>query len=216
MDPKAAAREESIKRGAGLEAATPRSMSERGVSFRGLAGSAIKAARLMRQSTSNIAAAMRDVWRSAAIQKVNDALAGKAASSKTYELERHGARLALVVVLHTLNTSGELQQKRHVGWLADNATWPQFLDQIGACASLGKAEIKELRSEFKSEVQGLKAEVNRLRQLLNNQVSSGAGAGKGGDLKNTICYKCGQKGHRARDCPNSAKDEEKKAGEEGE
>lgn len=148
MDPKATAREESIKRGAALEAASPRSVSQRGVSFRGLAGSAIKAARLMRQSTSNIAAAMRDVWRSAAIQKVNDALAGKAASSKTYELERYGARLALVVVLHTLNASGELQQERHVGWLADNATWPQFLDQIGACTSLGKAEIKELTFSY--------------------------------------------------------------------
>ena len=70
-------------------------------------------------------------------------------------------------------------------------------------------ELKDTVKSAKSEISSLKGELGNLKAELNKIKRQGnPGGPKGGpkprDDSNLTCYKCGQKGHRADDCPNDA------------
>ena len=117
----------------------------------------MKIARLIRQSTSNIAQLVRDAWRSDAIQKVEDALAERnSETGKTalHELERHGARIVIVVIVHSLDSAGALTQQRSVGWISDNASWNSFVEAVAECTRIDLKAMKDCTFTYSEQRDG--------------------------------------------------------------
>lgn len=104
---------------------------------------------MLQRKASTVATSVRDLRTSGlaklmlgdSVTKIEDALDQRAAQAakSLKELERHGANLAVTVVLH-----GDTFTVRCCGYMTDNWQWAQFLERMAECTRLHPKDVREM------------------------------------------------------------------------
>lgn len=90
------------------------------------------------------------------VAKIEAALAGRfgSSTSKLLDLERHGSRIAIVVVVHAVNDAGEVRQDRFIGSMSDSASWADFLEHVTDCTHLDTSVVRDLKFTYFDHTDG--------------------------------------------------------------
>lgn len=104
----------------------------------------MNAARFLKRQATSAGSAIREALKLESIRRVEAVLDEKSTNRKSArELERHGARIAMVVYMHG-GAKDDEHIARFAGWVGDNMQWSQFLEQVTAATYGSKDVVKEL------------------------------------------------------------------------